>query len=216
MTSMSPRLEISITPPSYPQLKWVRALDRLNIEMLWVAGSRTGRTDIVDLSPLIKSFKYYRPIRESLEFKTVRLIDDGFAIAWGDGAIEMAATAIVQLAEETLTAKDFRAFLGANKLTQVQAAAILGRSKRQIANYLAGSERIPRVVCLACLGFSARQSQSQRGFLSFVSLADRPQNVLTSASLNSVSIGPQAHQLMREFASKRNDTTLLNETEKAF
>src|SRR6202035_2014293 len=134
MTSMNARTEMSVALPS-PQLKAVRALKDHYVKVSWRAGSRTGRVEIVDLSPLINSFKYYRPVREPAEFKTIHLIDDGFGVAWGDDAVEMASTAIERLAEETLSSDDFRKFLTSNKLTHGEAAAVLGRGRRQIENY---------------------------------------------------------------------------------
>jgi hypothetical protein len=69
----------------------------------------------------------------------------------------MAATSIERLAEEAMTGSEFKAFLQRHKLTYDAAAALLGRSRRQIANYVAGpSKVIPRLVALACFGFSAR------------------------------------------------------------
>ena len=42
-------------------------------------------------------------------------------------------------------------------LTHAGAAAILGRCRRQIENYLSGDEPIPRVVTLACYGYVGRR-----------------------------------------------------------
>jgi hypothetical protein len=107
---------------------------------------------------LIDAFKVYRPLRENAElFETVHVIEDGDAIGWGEGeAIEMSATSIERLAEEVMSAEEFRSFLRAYNLTHGAAAAMLGRSRRQIENYLSG-EPIPRVVVLACYGFVARR-----------------------------------------------------------
>jgi hypothetical protein len=123
----------------------------------WKAGNRFGRTDIIDLSPIVNSFKYYRQIRDESTFRTLHLIDDGFAVGWLNDKVEMASTSIERLAEETLTSADFRKFIELNNLTHAEAAAILGRSRRQIENYLSGDEEIPRVVALACFGFVARK-----------------------------------------------------------
>ena len=68
----------------------------------------------------------------------------------------MAADAVEELAEETMNADDLRAFLGVNELTHAEAAAKLDRSRRQIENYLSGSEAIPRIFVLACFGLLAR------------------------------------------------------------
>jgi hypothetical protein len=144
-----------------PRLAAVRPVDgphRL-VHVTWAEGARAGRTETVDLSPLIDTHKFYVPLRDrSKLFDTVHLINDGAAIAWGgDDAIDMAAASIQRLAEETMTADDFREFLARNELTQEAAAAYLGRSKRMLAYYL-DQGVLPRLVTLACYGFEARSA----------------------------------------------------------
>jgi hypothetical protein len=90
---------------------------------------------MVDLAPVILTLKFYRPLRDKPEMlKTVHLIEDGAAIAWGeDDAIDMAATTIERLAEETMSYADFRTWLERHKLTYDAAAAQLGISRRLVA-----------------------------------------------------------------------------------
>jgi hypothetical protein len=89
----------------------------------------------------------------------VHLVEDGEAIAWGDDdGIDMAATSVERLAEETLTPDELRRFLDREGLTQEAAAALLGYSRRQIAHYLAGDKPIPRVFSLACHALAARRA----------------------------------------------------------
>jgi hypothetical protein len=130
----------------------------LVLRVTWCAGIRDGRTDTVELSPLVNVLKFYRPIRNNDLFRTVHLIEDGRAIAWGyDDKIDMPAASLEQLAEEGFTADDFKDFLKSNNLTHGEAAALLGRSRRQIENYLSGKEPIRRIVVLACFGLTARK-----------------------------------------------------------
>lgn len=129
------------------------------IAVTWIAGRRRGRTDIINLSPLIDTHKFYAPLRKNAElFSTARIIDDGYAIAWGDGSIDMSAASVERLAEEAMTGADFCDFLKRNALTHQAAAAALGRSKRQIENYLE-YEILPRMVVLACIGYEARREE---------------------------------------------------------
>jgi hypothetical protein len=141
-----------------PAIESLRVVDggHRKIGVTWRAGRRRGRADIVTLSPLIDTLKFYAPIRKNSEiFETVHVIDDGYAIAWGDGSIDMSAASVERLAEEAMTGKDFGDFLRRNCLTHQAAAAGLGRSKRQIENYLQ-YEALPRVMVLACIGYEAR------------------------------------------------------------
>jgi plasmid stability protein len=134
--------------------------DRL-IAVRWAAGKRRGREDRVDLSPLIDTLRFYVPLRKNPAlFATAHLIDDGFSVAWGDDAIDMSAENVERLAAEAMTRADFSAFLERHALTHQAAAAVLGRSKRQIENYLQSEHTIPRVVGLACYGFEARREEA--------------------------------------------------------
>lgn len=134
----------------------------LRLAVRWAEGLRAGKTDEVDLAPAINSYKFYRPLRGNADlFGTVRLIDDGYAVAWGDGAIDMSAETIETLAQETMSPQDFAAFMERNKLTQAAAAAVLGRSRRQIAYYL-NPGPVPRVIALACHGYEALRRRVEK------------------------------------------------------
>ena len=155
---MSAMAKIKKTPPM-PKLASVRSYGKSSIRVEWKPGTRAGKREIVDLSPLINSFKFYKDLRDDERlFKTVKLIDRGEAIAWGDGEIDMAATSVERLAEEAMTSADFQRWLVARNLTHGSAAALLGRSRRQIINYTKGSP-IPRLVVLACYGLAAREQR---------------------------------------------------------
>jgi hypothetical protein len=142
------------------RISGIKTLSGFRLVVTWAEGARLGRIDEVDLSPMIKGYKVYRPLRENPEkFLTARLIEDGDAVAW-DG-MEMSADAIESMAEEMMSPQDFSVFLARNKLTQEAAAALLGRSRRQIASY-ATTGPIPRVIALACYGFEARRQHSMQ------------------------------------------------------
>jgi hypothetical protein len=143
-----------------PELNSVRAAGKLAINVTWSKGPRAGRTETIDLSPLVGAFKFYKALRNNPAlFKTVHLVEDGRAIAWGDDdAIDMAVISVERLADEGLTADEFREFLECEGLTQDAAAAMLGYSRRQIAHYVAGDKPIPRVFALACRALALRRA----------------------------------------------------------
>jgi hypothetical protein len=148
------RIDSGIPMPLIGSIRPVDAENRL-VEVTWTEGNRRGRTELVDLSPLIDTHRFYRPLRnDAALFDTVHVVDNGEAVAWGDDAVDMPADSIERLATEAMTAEDFRAFLARNNLTQEAAAAILGRSRRRIAAY-ANEGGIPRIVALACRGYEA-------------------------------------------------------------
>lgn len=134
----------------------VEPLPPFTLRVAWAEGRRAGREDLVDLRPVIYSYKIFKPLRDEALFTSGHMADDGDAVAWDGDDLAMSADMIQSLAEQAMTPKDFSLFLAKNKLTQEAAAAVLGRSRRQIANY-ASVGPIPRVVALACYGFEARQ-----------------------------------------------------------
>ncbi|MBI1868676.1 MAG: hypothetical protein HYS06_10360 [Methylocystis sp.] len=133
----------------------IRVVGPSTLEIDWAEGMRAGRRDVLDLTPLVGSYKVYRPLRGAPElFATARLIEDGDVVAWSGADLEMTAELIETLAEQAMTPEDFARFLVKNNLTHEAAAALLGRSRRQIEYYLARGP-IPRVVALACFGYEA-------------------------------------------------------------
>jgi hypothetical protein len=151
-----------------PRMASVRPRSDFSLEIRWAEGLRKGRLDLVDVSPAIFSYKVYKPLRNERFFLTGVIAEDGDAIAWGGEDLMMSADTIQSLAQESWTPKEFAEFLSRNGLTQEAAAALLGRSRRQIANYIAVGP-IPRVVTLACYGLEAlRQDRFVRGDGGFI------------------------------------------------
>ncbi|MCA1437997.1 hypothetical protein I6F33_34340 [Bradyrhizobium sp. BRP20] len=139
-----------------PRMASIKPFAPYTIAVKWADGPRAGREDAIDISPIIFSYKIYKPLREEGRFLTARLVDDdGDAVIWDGGDdLTMSADMIYALAEQIITPKEFATFLARNNLTQEAAAAHLGRSRRQIATY-ATTGPIPRIVAWACYGFDA-------------------------------------------------------------
>ncbi len=135
-----------------PRVSAVSAGSALTVSITWKAGARTGKTETLDLAPIINAGKFFRPLRTDRPlFESVHTIVGGNAIAWGDDeAIDLSATSLERLAEETMTGEDLRDFLAARDLTETALAATLDYSRRQIVNFVNNDRVIPRVVSLAC------------------------------------------------------------------
>jgi hypothetical protein len=90
-----------------PVIATVEAMESYRVKITWREGMRAGTTEIVDISPLINSFAFYRQLRnDPALFQTVHVAQDGNAIGWIAGdQLDMAATAIERLAIETPTRK---------------------------------------------------------------------------------------------------------------
>lgn len=134
-----------------------------SLAVTWAEGARAGQVDVIDLEPIIKTYKIFRPLRKDRAlFDTVHLIDDGDAIAWGDGRdLELSAETLEELAEENMTPKDFVEFMKRHALTEEGIAAVLGYSRRQIG-YFKTTGPIPRVVALACKGYDAEHPEHNK------------------------------------------------------
>jgi hypothetical protein len=157
----------------------VQPLHDFVLRVKWAEGPRAGREDFVDVSPAVFSYKVFRPLRDENFFLTGAIAEDGDAVAWGDDRdLMMSADNIQSLAQESWTPKEFVDFLTRNRLTQEAAAALLGRSRRQIATY-AKRGPIPRVIALACYGFeSLRRDRFLQGSGSDINA--QPPTVYTS------------------------------------
>lgn len=140
-----------------PSIKGLQVRDDARLEVTWNRGGRAGRTEIVDLSPVINKYRVYAPIRRKEAFAKVRLEDDGETLVWGDD-IDMSATLVEDAAQDQMTGSDFQLFLERNCLTRQEAAAELGRSLRAIQDYVVCTEPLPRLVMLACKGYEARKN----------------------------------------------------------
>ena len=84
-----------------PRIGLATLAEGFSIAVEWADGPRIGRREIVDLAPDVLTYRFYRPLRDDPSlFKTLHLVDDGAAIAWGeDGSIDMPATAVERLAK---------------------------------------------------------------------------------------------------------------------
>jgi hypothetical protein len=122
-----------------------------SVSVAWASGSRAGRTEVIDLAPIIYTFKVFRPLRENPAlFASVRLGEWGASILWGDNPdLEVGADALEELAEETMTNMDFASFMKRHRLSLDTTAAWLGVSRRLVA-YYAKERQIPRPIALAC------------------------------------------------------------------
>ena len=158
---MSATDDVVNTGVPLPQISEVRALSPFEIYIVWSAGSRAGKGDVIDLAPIICTYKIFRHLRkDEALFRTAHIIEDGDAVAWDGDDLELSAEAIESLAEQQMTPEEFSNFLKRNNLTQEGAAAILGYSRRQIASFTSTGP-IPRVVALACIGYDANRFKNE-------------------------------------------------------
>jgi len=152
---------VQVGPPM-PQIGSVEADSEFSIRVTWLGNVNPSLPTAIDLAPIILTYKFYRPLRDNRElFRTVHIINDGTAIAWGpNDEIDMPATAIEHLASEVMENSDFRSWLEKNRLTLDAAATQLGISRRLTAYYASGEKPIPRYIALACAYLDRKFSSS--------------------------------------------------------
>ena len=82
-----------------PRLAALRVAGPSQLELVWAEGARAGRTETIDLAPLLGSYKIYRPLRSNAAlFATARLSENGELVAWAGENLEMTAEMIEHLA----------------------------------------------------------------------------------------------------------------------
>ena len=186
-SARQPKNDIVRVGDPMPRLGSVTYHDGFGVAVQWRSGLRAGVSEIVDLAPDILSYKSYRPLCEDRKlFKTVHLINNGTAIAWGsDDNIAMAATTVERLAEETtMDASDFRAWRKRHHLTNEAAAAHLGISRR-LVGYYASKRQVPKYITLACRYLDLQQADDPRMLL-LKALSLRSKDKQVMKSLNDV------------------------------
>lgn len=153
---------VQVGPPM-PQIGSVEADSDFSIRVTWVGNGNPSLPTTIDLAPIILTYKFYRPLRDNPElFRTVHVINEGTAIAWGtNDEIDMPATAIEHLASEVMQNSDFRTWLEKNRLTLDAAATQLGISRRLAAYYASGEKPIPRYIALACAYLDRKLGSSE-------------------------------------------------------
>jgi hypothetical protein len=84
-----------------PRLASVETLAPYTLRVRWAEGSRAGREELVDVRPIIFSYKVYRPLRDEALFLTGSIAEDGDAVAWNGEDLLMSADIIQSRAEST-------------------------------------------------------------------------------------------------------------------
>jgi hypothetical protein len=79
-----------------------RVVGPSSLEVSWNDGSRTGRTETVDLTAILGRYRVCAPLRDDPGlFATARVIEDGDAIAWNGPDLEMSADLIETVATQS-------------------------------------------------------------------------------------------------------------------
>jgi len=128
-----------------------------------------GQTFTVDVTALIRRSPVLAPLRQADVFCSARLGEWGGCVVFGeDDTLELAADNLRACAIEQqgdYSHEYLIEWMARHGLTQQQAAAVLGISRRMLGYYLSGARPLPRTVALACMGWetqTARRNRSNR------------------------------------------------------
>lgn len=114
------------------------------VKIVWADGSALE----VDLAPLLANHRSYVSLRKDDRlFLSARVSSDGGALEWNDGC-RVAASAILKLPQTQMDATELRAIMDELRLSVEGLSALLGLSRRVIADYRSGMP-IPKSLALA-------------------------------------------------------------------
>jgi hypothetical protein len=117
------------------------------------AGERKDRK--LDLTGLIARSTHFAPLVDDKSFAKAAIVEDGLGLAWPVetkwGRLDVSASTLKRIAEEQapMTGADFAEWRAALGLSLIEAAKLLGLSRRTIMGYLKKDE-LPPVVAIAC------------------------------------------------------------------
>lgn len=114
------------------------------VKIVWADGVAAE----VDLAPLLANHRSYVSLRKDDRlFLSVRVSSDGGALEWNDGC-RVAISAILKLPQTYMEATELRAIMDELRLSVEGLSALLGLSRRVIADYRSGVP-IPKPLALA-------------------------------------------------------------------
>lgn len=136
-----------------PRLQSVTVLPDLVVSATY----SDGKTVNVAMRDVIKNYPAFAPLASADECATVQIADWGFTLEWNCG-MSLDCDRFFELFLEQSGLTDnvlFRQWQDCNALSLADAAKAIGLSRRTISQYRTGARPIPRVVALACKGWSS-------------------------------------------------------------
>ncbi|MBV8799330.1 MAG: DUF2442 domain-containing protein [Alphaproteobacteria bacterium] len=132
---------------SLPRIEKVQAQPKAKLR-LKVRGESGWRA--ADLSGFIARYAGLAPLEADAVFRRAKVIDWGAAVGW-PGDLDIGARTLVRLSDEqsTFSNAEFRAWQNEMKLSNTEAADVLGVSLATIKNYRSAAG-IPTAIAIAC------------------------------------------------------------------
>jgi hypothetical protein len=130
-----------------PNIRAIRAEKDRCIVVTWKGGAES----VIDLSQHLAQYAVFAPLSSDDDlFRTVRVGEWGWCAHWSD-EMEVSADTLWRLALQQ-GAEWLKAWRGAHRMSQDEAAKALGVSPRMWRYYESGSHLLPKTVRLAGIG----------------------------------------------------------------
>jgi DNA-binding XRE family transcriptional regulator len=138
-----------------PRLQSVTVLPDLVVSATYT----DGRTVTVSMRDAIKSYPAFSPLESAEECATARIADWGFTLEWNCG-MSLDCDRFFELSLEQADMIEnvhFRQWQDRHALSLAETAKAIGLSRRTVSQYRTGARPVPRVVTLACKGWSREE-----------------------------------------------------------
>ncbi|SOD96505.1 DUF2442 domain-containing protein [Caenispirillum bisanense] len=105
----------------------------------------------IDMTGVVHRLKAFAPLRDPAVFRRVRIINAGGGIAWSDD-LDYSAGALRRLGEEQtdMTGVDLAQWMDRMRLSNAEAAEVLGTSDRTVKAYKTKETALPASIAIAC------------------------------------------------------------------
>jgi hypothetical protein len=130
-----------------PSVKSVKPGEGRTVEITFADGERRA----VDLSGFIVRYRALAPLADPAVFARAKVADWGGAVSWG-GDAALSATTLRRAgdAQRRFSAEDFAAWMKRVRVSNQEAADMLGVSLSYVKKLKAGTAEVPTSIAVAC------------------------------------------------------------------
>jgi hypothetical protein len=130
-----------------PRIRNIKVIPPHGLEIRW----KDKSSDRVDMTGVLWQHPVFAPLRDAARFARVEIINWGHGIEWPEDGLDYAAQNLQRLArlQTEMTEGDFSAWQARLKLSNQEAADVLGVTLSTIKNYRNGRS-LPRPTQLGC------------------------------------------------------------------
>lgn len=151
---------ITVPVTDAPRIAELAVSEPATLLVTWHDGSRTSH----DLSATLRDNDWAAALRDPAVFRTARVEDNGWRIAWSGTDIDFSADGLWDdihprrpKAAKWMSAEGFAAWMRELGFSFAAASEALDVSPRMLKYYAAGTHEIPKTVFLACMQLASKR-----------------------------------------------------------